>query len=513
HLDVEDIYKAPIFRKSLDLRSSDFGQSTLQMFTKLRLTEASHASRCSTCAIITRPPEIIACVKLATSYSDIFIIFDSHPRPEHPDGAAFIFLNSIDVAAAYLANLLKYDDRLLMDSSVQWQAQLLAHFSAHIFCARNALGTAAELTEATLEASLDVLNLRARVAELETQSKSLTQENERLNEDAARLEDEVAELKDRQRKDQVRIRALQQEHNRSSTSGSTGKSATVYTSSTSRDVKGKGTYATIARSHFAASSSAGSSRSAGVNDLSFAAVLQMQADELNNVDNSYAASLQRRFDDEDQQLKKQLHTLRQADPGIFECNVCFEKYNEDVVAKVDICGHRFCRDCLREYAATKITEHRYPITCPTCMSEKGRKDIGGMQYGKFIEMQMAAFSIMLHCRKCGDSMFVDRGEYEASEIIACSRQIEIGGPKHSCDGSSELKHLMNERGWKYCPGCQTPAEKISGCNHMTCMSPGCNTHFCYVCGEGITNSTKQQAISSAVSAHYRKCHLFEDVAS
>ena len=67
--------------------------------------------------------------------------------------------------------------------------------------------------------------------------------------------------------------------------------------------------------------------------------------------------------------------------------------------------------------------------------------------------------------RCVQTIFVDKAEYqEAQEIVcplpgcvyawckACSQAIEIGGPKHSCDGSSELKHLMDLRGWKHCPG-------------------------------------------------------------
>lgn len=66
----------------------------------------------------------------------------------------------------------------------------------------------------------------------------------------------------------------------------------------------------------------------------------------------------------------------------------------------------------------------------------------------------------------------------------CQQTIVVGGPKHSCDGSSELDHLMKEKGWRYCPSacppdlphfsdnraildCKTPILKESGCNHMT----------------------------------------------
>lgn len=43
---------------------------------------------------------------------------------------------------------------------------------------------------------------------------------------------------------------------------------------------------------------------------------------------------------------------------------------------------------------------------------------------------------------------------------ACSRTIEIGGPPHSCDGSSELTHLMRAQGWKNCPGTFSGAEYL-----------------------------------------------------
>jgi hypothetical protein len=77
-------------------------------------------------------------------------------------------------------------------------------------------------------------------------------------------------------------------------------------------------------------------------------------------------------------------------------------------------------------------------------------------------------------------VYVDKEDYKDADIISCplprcnyiwckhcSQAIEVGGPKHSCDGTNELNHLMKQKGWKHCPGCQTPTDKSDGCNHMT----------------------------------------------
>ena len=103
------------------------------------------------------------------------------------------------------------------------------------------------------------------------------------------------------------------------------------------------------------------------------------------------------------------------------------------------------------------------------------------QFSIWSEMEMIAFSVLLHCRRCvchvrspnsrakdrnrcKQSMFVARDEHESANLIncplpdcdhvwckQCQRSIDIGGPAHSCDGTSELDHLMKEQGWKYCP--------------------------------------------------------------
>ncbi len=40
---------------------------------------------------------------------------------------------------------------------------------------------------------------------------------------------------------------------------------------------------------------------------------------------------------------------------------------------------------------------------------------------------------------------------------------------------------------KPCPGCQTPVEKLGGCNQMLCLH--CNTSFCWICMEEVDRGT------------------------
>lgn len=66
--------------------------------------------------------------------------------------------------------------------------------------------------------------------------------------------------------------------------------------------------------------------------------------------------------------------------------------------------------------------------------------------------------------RCQRPAFVDREDYTDMPNIPCPQRdcqhvwckkceqtIAVDGPKHSCDGSSELDHLMKEKGWKHCP--------------------------------------------------------------
>ncbi|KAH9973116.1 hypothetical protein BGW80DRAFT_1311884 [Lactifluus volemus] len=130
-------------------------------------------------------------------------------------------------------------------------------------------------------------------------------------------------------------------------------------------------------------------------------------------------------------------------------------------------------------------------------------------------MEMAELFVSLRCPKCSRSTFCDREEFNEVNHLKCpitdcnyvwckmcQQEIIPNGPEHSCDGSSEMAHLVQQEGWKYCPTCKTPCEKISGCNFISCISPGCNTHFCYACRALIIRSAVPVEIAQGKREHY-----------
>jgi hypothetical protein len=127
----------------------------------------------SAAAIITRPPEILTCIKFVVSHKIIFLVFDSHTRPSHPDGAGLTFSTSVDHTASYLANLLAVDPSLLADKTLQWEAQLLAQFSGHVFSPKP---QEYDLLQNILKSSLTIMELDAQNRQLKSENNHLQAE-------------------------------------------------------------------------------------------------------------------------------------------------------------------------------------------------------------------------------------------------------------------------------------------------------------------------------------------------
>lgn len=219
----------------------------------------------------------------------------------------------------------------------------------------------------------------------------------------------------------------------------------------------------------------------------------------------------------------------------FDCGVCLETLGGDLAVKMHDCEHSYCQDCLRGHVESKLSEGRYPILCPLCTTDKTRTNPGTVgqqlleQIGlseeivdKFVGLQLAGLSFQLTCPSCENTMFVAREDYLEQDVVicplpycghkfckACLVPIPDNTNQHVCTANDNgLIRLMQENGWRQCPGCKTAIQKESGCNHMHCTSPGCNVHFCYKCGLMIGNADGLN-VGTALTAHYRTCQQFD----
>ncbi|KZV72345.1 hypothetical protein PENSPDRAFT_604622 [Peniophora sp. CONT] len=527
HMEVEDILGMPILDRSMKMLATKYGTPGFDEFKSVLSLMVDLEG--SAAAIITRPPEILSCIKLALSKTlNIFIIFDSHPRQRYPDGTGLLVFASVEGTARALTELLPVVE--LSESGLQWQAQLLSNYSAHILVPRPVHDRQVHFKHIAMDSSLEILALRERTR----QTDRLLQENERLECRAEELEQQLRRERAKGKRAELQSRSESASRNASdrpegrpmdvSKSASTSKLS--HTTSTARRTRstpsGSGTV------HLPAEKA---NTTPTLNAEIYSQPIDGDDKALHD-----AFELQRTYDQEDRRLRRQFIELAKDVQSTFRCEVCFDELPEDVVMRVDGCGHGFCRDCIRGHVQNKLQEHRYPIICPVCAASNDgdRKpcvitedlihfvELTPEQFNVWTEMQLSQFSTLLHCRKCKISAWVDKHDVAEATILVCplrgcgyayckdcSQAVEIDGPKHSCDGSAELDHLMRQRGWKYCPTCHTPIQKDSGCNHMTCMSPACNTHFCYLCGESIIQSAHPQRLREAVSRHYTRCQLFE----
>ena len=96
---------------------------------------------------------------------------------------------------------------------------------------------------------------------------------------------------------------------------------------------------------------------------------------------SYAFAMEPKlvYDAESRDIELEMERLKDLwDSSTFVCGVCFERFQNDHIARVMPCGHSYCRPCLRSYAISKIEARCFPISCPDClMDSNGRSERGG----------------------------------------------------------------------------------------------------------------------------------------
>lgn len=347
--------------------------------------------------IITRPPEIIACFKFVNSNpgphsstpdNPLFVVFDSHPRPSHPHGAGLSFSTSIEHTARTLNDILPTMDESIFDSS-EWQAQLLANCSAHVYVAKHQRN---DYEEAVVQSSLSILNLRAQVSELKRVNKELGSDNKQLESEVDRLWSSI-------RQEQVKATLEASLSPTAIANRMWGRSFGLISHSAAGPSRTSGAYNRSTNApHTAPVKRPGPARPSQTPGIAGAQSIfannpppvpfkapptygDLDFDDMSNTDSDdlwiqttrVARELQNEFDSEDRRLRQEHAELAQYMQSTFQCSICMDDLPEDDVAQIDGCVHMMCRSCLREFVASKIREHRYPIFCPVCTIIKGGK--------------------------------------------------------------------------------------------------------------------------------------------
>jgi hypothetical protein len=298
----------------------------------------------SAVAIITCSPQILACLKLRLTTKDVFLIFDSHPRPSYPNGAGVIISPSIE-------------------------------------------GTAHRLTKL-----LSTVDLRS-------------QTEFRKNE-WERLECEFKEAEARTQRQEKLMQQLELTINPCpSTPPRHFSKSTHHSSNPSSSEASTSTFNPLSLTSFSTGSRLGRARKSPGgprvppfrrgDDVLYAMHLQREYDDEDRAlivqrtvradDISYASRLQREYDDEDRALRlqreyddedhafvAQLTELANSAQPVFQCGVCMEEMPEDSIVRLDPCAHAFCRQCLLGHVNARLGERRFPILCPTCTASKGK---------------------------------------------------------------------------------------------------------------------------------------------
>ncbi|KAF9229859.1 hypothetical protein BU15DRAFT_19191, partial [Melanogaster broomeanus] len=317
----------------------------------------------------------------------------------------------------------------------------LANCSGYVFLPRAILHDALASEDSVIASSLAVLSLHAELSMLKLENRTLATQNQRFEESVLRLEEELKEEK---------IKA---------------KHAQSYKPPAKITSEAPATVPRLDHSWKPASSSTGKAPLRHLIEPSASRLPTINIPKT-DPDLEYARRLQESFDAEHVQLLTQTDELRQTAQRQFHCGICLDDIPEDDAVHVEPCGHDLCRGCARSHVCAKIDERRFPVLCPLCMADHGNPDPGiitGLlvqllgvseeQYKTWVEMEMVQFSVLVTCRKCHSSAFVDKFDLEAADEVRCpilgcdhvwckkcQQSIDAGGPKHSCDGASELDH-------------------------------------------------------------------------
>ncbi|KAG8744095.1 hypothetical protein FRC10_010776 [Ceratobasidium sp. 414] len=459
HLEVEPILELPLFARSLRVTDVQYRGVRFRTFSDaLFALQSSEGPPGPRAVFLTRPPEMIAVMHIpipmppnnTSRPKSFYLIFDSHPRPDHPDGTAVQIFPShpTNTIADYLADLFQIDAALINDPTLEWHVQLLGQISCHF------LAPAISGPQNEYAMNMTLLELKQQLSEAKRKLAVEEKEKRQSQTLVFNLQQEVALLNNTERKHQKEIRQLKDQLKGAADRPQARDSDWNWGHPGKRDPKGKGResqgtrtssthgyggksnsflddddlpkYQPRTRSNFSISSRArtlptvtpGPSDSRTLDDNAEDADMKRSFE--------VALAMQQEFDRERVALLEDQTFALAVERPKFDCGICLDSFTDEAIAFVDECDHSCCRECMRSHVQSKIEERRYPIPCPFCVAgsddKSGVKATGGVMLRKeptvissmlvetigvtpelfntYTELQMAEHSIMIDCRGC-----------------------------------------------------------------------------------------------------------------
>ncbi|KIJ14058.1 hypothetical protein PAXINDRAFT_13174, partial [Paxillus involutus ATCC 200175] len=394
HIKVEEVYRIPLFERSLKRVSTKYSKPTPDWFTTV--LEDLKTADSSAAIVLTRYPEVIACLRLCNvAGPDVFVIFNPRPTSDQQQAANLTFNTSLAQTVQRLCGILpeKHDP---VQGGPNWRTLPGGHCYGDTFVPRAISHDAQALEDSLLTSSLAALSLQAELSALQRENQILTTENRLLENSVVKFEEELREEK-------IKAERFGPSPATGKTAwGAVGDSPTSQRTTTTREIDPD--------REFPHHSSTGKTPRRPFGDSS-ASQRTTTTHEI-DPDLEFARSLQANFDAEDIERQYQTDQLLRTAQRRYHCGICLDDFPEDDAVHIDSCGHDICRDCARGHVCTKIDERRFPVLCPVCMADHTNPNPGTVsgllvqllgvseeQYKTWEEMEMAQFSILVNCRK------------------------------------------------------------------------------------------------------------------
>ncbi|KAG9081120.1 hypothetical protein FRC06_005810, partial [Ceratobasidium sp. 370] len=370
HLEVEPILELPLFARSLQVTDVQYRDVRFRTFSDALTTLQSDEGPPGPRAVfLTRPPEMIAVMHIPipvppndtpSKIQSFYLIFDSHPRPNHPDGTAVQIFPShpTDTVADYLADLFQIDAALINDPSLEWHVQLLAQISCHFLAPVSIHGPQNEYAM-----NMTLLELKQQLSETKRKLAAEEKEKRQSRTLVFNLQQEVALLNNTERKHQKEIHQLQDQLNEAANRPQTKDSGWNWGHFEERDPKGKrregqGTrtnsthgyegksnsffddqdlpkYQPRTRSNFSISSRA-RTLPTGTPGPSNSRTLDDNADDADTKRSlEVALAMQQEFDRERVALLEDQTFAQAIERPKFDCGICLDSFTDEAIAFVD----------------------------------------------------------------------------------------------------------------------------------------------------------------------------------